>query len=67
MRGMLGAGVGAVKESAARLVSAWGFAYNRGPELPWHTLPYAIARALFRPHAAMPTDTSFYKASGEQV
>ena len=65
---MLGGGVGAVKASAGGpCVASRACVQSRTLNFPLGiSLPYAIARASFRPRAAMPADDYSYKALGEQ-
>ena len=65
---MLGGRVGAVKASALGACAApVACVQSRTLNFPLGiSLPYAIARASFRPRAAMPADDHTYKALGEQ-
>ncbi len=64
---MLGGGVGTVKASALGACAVLAACVQSRPlNFPGHYLPYAIARASFRPQAAMPADDYSYKALGEQ-
>lgn len=64
---MLGAELGAVKAgSAGACAAAAPCVQSRPLNFPGQHLPYAIARASFRPQAAMPADDYSYKALGEQ-
>ncbi|CAD5378884.1 hypothetical protein OF001_U40082 [Pseudomonas sp. OF001] len=55
------------RRAGGALARPRGLAYNRRPEHPWHSLPYAMQWRPFRRHAAMLANNSSTKAPGEQV